>query len=163
MSEYKKVRVTAQPALNMRNVPGGTVIQKLPYGAVADLSDWPEQGEWAGVIWQGKQGYCLKEYLYPITEEEASQTNVQWDETFESKFSYSTASGSQNLPYVVMQVTLKEKFIGTGSRNLSELEEVINHYAARGYRLHTLSTVTSGNMGGLGGERIQATLVFEKK
>lgn len=38
---------------------------------------------------------------------------------------FSTASG-QNLPYVVIQVTLKEKFLGTGSGNLSDLEEVIN-------------------------------------
>ena len=28
--------------------------------------------------------------------------------------------------YVVLQVTLKEKFIGTGSKNLAELEKIIN-------------------------------------
>lgn len=39
--------------------------------------------------------------------------------------SYSTASGD-NLTYVVLQVTLKEKFLGTGSGNLTELESVIN-------------------------------------
>ena len=49
---------------------------------------------------------------------------------------YSTASG-QNLQYVVMQVTLKEKFIGTGSGNLTELESCINAQASKGYRLHT--------------------------
>lgn len=37
---------------------------------------------------------------------------------------FSTASG-KNLPYVVIQVTLKEKFLGTGSGNLSDLEEVL--------------------------------------
>lgn len=29
---------------------------------------------------------------------------------------YSTASGKDGLQYVVLQVTLKEKFLGTGSR-----------------------------------------------
>ena len=47
---------------------------------------------------------------------------------------FSTASG-QNLQYVVLQVTLKEKFFGTGSGNLSELEAVINQQAAKGLSL----------------------------
>ena len=64
--------------------------------------------------------------------------------------------------YVVLQVILKEKFIGTGSGNLTELENVINTQAAKGYRLHTISTTSSGSKGMLGGDRIQATLVFEK-
>ncbi|MEI3593104.1 MAG: hypothetical protein V8Q05_09800 [Lachnospiraceae bacterium] len=38
--------------------------------------------------------------------------------------------------YVVLQVTLKEKLIGTASKNLKELEDVINAQAAKGYRLH---------------------------
>ena len=63
--------------------------------------------------------------------------------------------------YVVLQVILKEKFIGTGSGNLSELERVINTQAEKGYRLHTISTSSSGSKGLLGGDRIQATLVFE--
>ena len=58
---------------------------------------------------------------------------------------YSTASG-QNLHYVVLQVTLKEKFWGTGSGNLTELEKCIN----------------GGSKGLMGGDRIQATMVFEK-
>ena len=45
--------------------------------------------------------------------------------------------------YVVLQVVLKEKFIGKGSQNLSELENTINR------------------QGFGGGDRIQATLVFE--
>lgn len=52
--------------------------------------------------------------------------------------------------YVVLQVTLKEKLIGTASKNLSELEDVINKQADKGYRLHTIST-TSGGSKGLGG------------
>jgi hypothetical protein len=64
--------------------------------------------------------------------------------------------------YVVLQVTLKEKFIGTTSRNLGELENVINAQAAKGYRLHTISTAASHSTGFGGGDRIQATMVFEK-
>lgn len=43
--------------------------------------------------------------------------------------------------YVVLQVTLKEKLIGTSSKNLSELEDVINKQADKGYRLHTIQSV----------------------
>lgn len=64
--------------------------------------------------------------------------------------------------YVVLQVTLKEKFIGTGSGNLTELENVINAQAAQGYRLHTISTASAGSGGFAGGDRIQATMVFER-
>ena len=66
------------------------------------------------------------------------------------------------MQYVVLQVILKEKFIGAGSGNLTELENVINEQAAKGYRLHTITTSASGSKGMLGGDRIQATLVFEK-
>ena len=76
--------------------------------------------------------------------------------------SISTASGSKGLHYVVFQVTLKEKFFGTGSGNLTELEDVINKQVAKGYRLHTISTTNGGSKGLGGGDRIQATMVFEK-
>ncbi len=69
---------------------------------------------------------------------------------------------SLNMNYVVLQVILKESFVGTGSANLTELEDVINRQAKKGYRLHTISTTSSGSKGLLGGDRIQATLVFEK-
>ena len=69
------------------------------------------------------------------------------------------AGGQQ---YVVLQVTLKEKFVGTGSGNLTELENVINNQAKKGYRLHTFSTASGGSAGVLGGDRIQATMVFER-
>jgi hypothetical protein len=75
---------------------------------------------------------------------------------------YSTASGRDDLQYVVIQVTLKEKFLGTGSGNLTELEDVINQQAAKGYRLHTIATSTGNSVGLAGGDRIQATMVFEK-
>ena len=83
-----------------------------------------------------------------------------WDDT-KKESSYSTASG-QELPYVVLQVTLKEKFLGTGSGNLTELENVINEQVQKGYRLHTITTSNGGSKGLLGGDRIQATMVFEK-
>ncbi len=74
---------------------------------------------------------------------------------------FSNASG-QNYNYVVLQVTLKEKLIGTGSGNLSQLENVINNQAKKGYRLHTIATSNGGSKGFGGGDRIQATMVFEK-
>lgn len=64
--------------------------------------------------------------------------------------------------YVVLQVTLKEKLIGTASKNLSELEDIINKQADKGYRLHTISTTSGGSKGLGGGDRIQATMVFER-
>ncbi|UXN21573.1 DUF2510 domain-containing protein [Curtobacterium flaccumfaciens] len=78
------------------------------------------------------------------------------------------ASGGQPRPaqngmsYVVLQVVLKEKFFGTGSGNLTELEKAINAQAALGYRLHTITTASSGSTGFGGGDRVQATMVFER-
>lgn len=66
------------------------------------------------------------------------------------------------MEYAVLQVTLKEKLIGTGSKNLSELEKEINRQAAKGCRLHTISTEAAGSKGFGSGDRMQATLVFEK-
>jgi hypothetical protein len=68
---------------------------------------------------------------------------------------------TESKQYVVLQVVLKERFIGTGSGNLYELEDVINQQAAKGYRLHTITTASSGSKGIGGGDRIQATMVFE--
>ncbi len=64
--------------------------------------------------------------------------------------------------YIVLQVTLKEKLIGTGSGNLTQLENVINTQADKGYRLHTITTATAHSSGIGGGDRIQATMVFER-
>ncbi|MDR1118511.1 MAG: DUF2510 domain-containing protein [Bifidobacteriaceae bacterium] len=71
-------------------------------------------------------------------------------------------SAQTGMSYVVLQVILKEKFWGTGSGNLTELEGVINAQAALGYRLHTITTASSGSKGIGGGDRIQATMVFER-
>ncbi len=63
--------------------------------------------------------------------------------------------------YVVLQITLKEKLVGTKSKNLTELESIINIQEGKGYKLHTLSTTTI-KRGFFGGDRIQATMVFER-
>ena len=66
--------------------------------------------------------------------------------------------------YVVLQVVLTEKLLGTGSgvTSLTNLQNTINKQAAKGYRLHTISTTSSGSKGFLGGDKIQATMVFER-
>ncbi|MBT1684250.1 DUF4177 domain-containing protein [Curtobacterium flaccumfaciens] len=66
------------------------------------------------------------------------------------------------MSYVVLQVVLKEKLFGTGSGNLIELEKAINALAALGYRLHTITTASSGSTGFGGGDRVQATMVSER-
>ena len=70
----------------------------------------------------------------------------------------------KNPPYVVQQVVLSEQLFGTGSSIvcLQELQDVINKQVAKGYRLHTVSTTSSGSKGWCGGDKIQATLVFER-
>lgn len=66
--------------------------------------------------------------------------------------------------YIVRQVVLSEAFIGTGSKDssLSYLQDIINSYVPKGYRLHTITTTASGSKGLLGGDKIQATLIFER-
>jgi hypothetical protein len=68
------------------------------------------------------------------------------------------------MKYIVLQVILKEKLLGTGSNliTMSNLQNVINEQANKGYKLHTISTVSSGSKGLFGGDRIQATMIFEK-
>lgn len=76
--------------------------------------------------------------------------------------SWPATEGSSIVEYVVIQVILKEKLWGTGSGNLTSLEKAINDQAAQGYRLHTITTASSGSKGIGGGDRIQATMVFER-
>ena len=95
-----------------------------------------------------------------VNEKEADERSLL--QSWQDASIRSQASG-QALPYIVYQVTLKEKFLGTGSKNLTDLEGIINHFYYQGYRLHTMSTATSDASKGFGGgDRIQATLVFEK-
>lgn len=74
------------------------------------------------------------------------------------------AAGAGNEKYIVLQVVLTEKWIGTGSgiASLTNLQATINEQAAKGYRLHTISTASSGSKGFMGGDKIQATMVFER-
>ena len=74
------------------------------------------------------------------------------------------AAGNNGDKYVVLQVVLTEKLLGTGSgrASLTNLQSEINKQAAKGYRLHTISTTSSGSKGFLGGDKIQATMVFER-
>ena len=99
--------------------------------------------------------------IEPTEEKIEKETDDSLAGQYLDETTYSFASG-KDLPYVVLQVTLKEKLIGTGSVNLTELENIINAQAARGYRLHTFSTSTSFSKGLAGGDRIQATMVFER-
>lgn len=64
--------------------------------------------------------------------------------------------------YVVLCVILKERLIGVGSKNLKELEDIINAQCKIGYKLHTCSVSTLDSNGFAGGNRLQATLIFEK-
>ncbi len=74
------------------------------------------------------------------------------------------ARGKAGDMYVVIQVVLTEKLLGTGSgtSSLTNLQATINKQVAKGYRLHTISTTSSGSKGFLGGDKIQATMIFEK-
>ena len=74
------------------------------------------------------------------------------------------ANNNNRMPYIVRQVVLTEKFFGTGSSDycLTALQDVINRQVSQGYRLHTITTTASGSKGFLGGDKIQATLVFER-
>ena len=64
--------------------------------------------------------------------------------------------------YRVMQVVLREKFVGKGSKNFSEIEDICNQQYAEGYRLHTFAQSTAGSTGLGGGDRTVCNLVFEK-
>lgn len=74
------------------------------------------------------------------------------------------AAGTNGEKYVVLQVILTEKLLGTGSgvASLTNLQNEINKQTAKGYRLHTISTTSSGSKGFFGGDKIQATMVIER-
>lgn len=64
--------------------------------------------------------------------------------------------------YRVMQVVLREKFVGKGSKNFKEIEDICNQQFAQGYRLHTFAQSTADSAGFGGGDRTVCNLVFEK-
>ena len=64
--------------------------------------------------------------------------------------------------YRVMQILLREKFIGKGSKNFKEIEDLCNQQYEEGYRLHTFAQSTAGSTGFRGGDRTVCNLVFER-
>jgi hypothetical protein len=79
--------------------------------------------------------------------------------------SFNDEDGKINLnsgKYRVLQVVLREKFIGKGSKNFSEIEQVCNEQFASGYRLHTFAQSTAQSTGFGGGDRTVCNLVFER-
>ncbi len=70
---------------------------------------------------------------------------------------------TSNDRYRVMQVVLREKFVGKGSKNFTEIEELCNEQWAQGYRLHTFAQSTANSTGFGGGDRTICNLVFEKR
>ena len=67
-----------------------------------------------------------------------------------------------NGKYRVMQIVLREKFVGKGSKNFKEIEDLCNQQFAEGYRLHTFAQSTAGSTGFFGGDRTVCNLVFER-
>ena len=67
-----------------------------------------------------------------------------------------------NGKYRVMQIVLREKFVGKGSKNFTEIEELCNQQYAQGYRLHTFAQSTANSTGLGGGDRTVCNLVFER-
>jgi len=66
--------------------------------------------------------------------------------------------------YVVVQVTLTEAFIGTGSKksSLDLLQNTINKMSLKGYKLCHMSSASVFSKGLLGGDKNQVTMIFEK-
>ena len=67
-----------------------------------------------------------------------------------------------NGKYRVMQVVLREKFVGKGSKNFREIEDICNEQYREGYRLHTFAQSTANSTGFGGGDRTVCNLVFER-
>ena len=151
-----KAAVTNFPHISL--YVGENEIGRVSYSECVEILDWNIDETWASVQYKDLVGYAQKDYLQMVEVESVS--NEKLTSSIDPS-TFSNASG-KDLPYVVFQVTLKEKFFGTGSGNLTDLEEVLNSYYSRGYRLHTMATSTGNSTGGFGGDRIQATLVFER-
>ena len=71
---------------------------------------------------------------------------MEFVDKWKEESSYSVASG-QPLHHRSAAGNAERKFFGTGSGNLTELENVINAQAKKGYRLHTISTASGGSKG----------------
>lgn len=80
---------------------------------------------------------------------------------FDKTATYTTLASGR---YLVAQVTMTEAFVGKGSKqsSLNLLQNTINKIAAKGYRLHSMSTAAVFSKSFLGGDKNQVTLVFER-
>jgi hypothetical protein len=79
--------------------------------------------------------------------------------------SFNDADGKINIgagKYRVLQIVLREKFVGKGSKNFAEIEAVCNEQYSHGYRLHTFAQSTANSSGFGGGDRTVCNLVFER-
>ena len=117
---------------------------------------------WDGSAWTDRVQPAAPEALTPATPPVSTAGGFIAHAQAEAVAGAQPRIAPAGMNYVVLQVVLKEKFFGAGSGNLTELEAAINRQAALGYRLHTISTSSSGSAGFGGGDRIQATMVFEK-
>ena len=64
--------------------------------------------------------------------------------------------------YRVIQIVLREKFVGKGSKNFQEIEDLCNEQYREGYRLHTFAQSTANSTGFGGGDRTVCNMVFER-
>ena len=119
---------------------------------------WYDDGSGRQRRWDGEQWMDVWQEEAPVNSPAALIDHIK----AESVAGGRPRPAQKGQSYVVLQVVLKEKLFGTGSGNLTELERSINAQAALGYRLHTVTTSASGSKGLGGGDRIQATLVFER-
>ncbi|GAB3401312.1 hypothetical protein GCM10027515_09840 [Schumannella luteola] len=119
---------------------------------------WYDDGTGAQRWWDGQQWTETRQPAPPVDSPAALVDHIR----AEAVAGAQPRPAANGMSYVVLQVVLKEKFWGTGSGNLTELEKSINAQASLGYRLHTITTAASGSKGLAGGDRIQATMVFEK-
>ena len=67
-----------------------------------------------------------------------------------------------NGKYRIMQIILREKFVGKGSKNFIEIEQLCNEQHEQGYKLHTFAQSTATSTGFGGGGRTVCNLVFER-
>ena len=118
---------------------------------------WYDDGTGAQRWWDGQKWTGQFQEPAPVNSPGALVEHIKSEAVSGSR----PRPAANGMSYVVLQVILKEKLWGTGSGNLTELEKAINAQAALGYRLHTITTAASGSKGLGGGDRIQATLVFE--
>ncbi len=118
---------------------------------------WYDDGSGAQRWWDGQTWTEQRQEPAPVDSPAALVEHIRAEAVSGSR----PRPAANGMSYVVLQVILKEKLWGTGSGNLTELERAINSQAALGYRLHTITTASSGSKGLGGGDRIQATLVFE--